>query len=246
MAAPVVQSLDKILATLEPAYKSSRGLFNQQIQALPGQEQAAVQGLDYAKTNAFSDINTQANAKGLAFSGIPSGEQARYLGEKYLPAVAEVKGNTQKQQFTLQQALASLEADKYKTGLGTREHQQDTLNTYLSAERDRAFQASQAAKERAFKATEAARDRNFTASQNAANRAAQASSAVQKGAPAGLVSGVYKLLNSKKGRDGFVSPGTFRSGMSKWVAAGGSPDSYLDTYSAFVNPVHQKRWGGYY
>lgn len=164
MAAPTVQSLDKILASLDPAYKPSEALYNQQIATLPGQEQTALGALDASKTNSFRDINTGANSKGLAFSGIPAAEQARYLGEKYLPAVAGVKSNTQTQQFTLQQALASLASEKRLKGLETQTHQQDVLNTYLENERERQFRAKQAELDRQARAAEAAASRASSAS----------------------------------------------------------------------------------
>lgn len=164
MAAPKVQSLDKILAQLDPAYAPSRQLYNQQIGTLPGQEQQAVSGLDAAKQNSFRDINTGANSKGLAFSGIPEAEQARYLGEKYLPAVAGIKQNTQTQQFTLQQALASLASEQRLKGLDVRTGQQKTLDDYLESERQRQFTARQNALDRQATAANAAADRAASAS----------------------------------------------------------------------------------
>ena len=77
-------------------------------------------------------------------------------------------------------------------------------------------------------------------------RKISASAAAQKGAPSGLVNTIYSFLNSKKGRDSFVSPETFRAGLVQWTNAGGSPSSFVDTFGGFVNPVHQKQFGGYY
>lgn len=141
MAAPVVQNLEQILADLEPAYAPSRALYNQQISFIPTQTKAARAGLDVAKANSFRDINTQANSKGLAFSGIPTAEQTRYTGERYLPALADLENTAQTQTFTLQQALAGLEKEKYTRGLDTRTEQQKILDAYLEAERERAFKA---------------------------------------------------------------------------------------------------------
>lgn len=148
MAAPKVQSLSSILASLEPAYKPQRALYNQQISALPGAETSALGALDVAKSNNFRDIRQGANASGLAFSGIPIEEQTRYLGEKYLPAVAGVKQGTQTQQFSLQQAIAALNSEQRLKGLDTRTDQQKALDAYLEAERDRRFKAQQAALDR--------------------------------------------------------------------------------------------------
>lgn len=141
---PQVQSLDEILAQLDPAYAPSRGLYQQQQALLPGQLATAKQGLEVGKQNAFRDVNTNANSKGLAFSGIPAAEQSRYLGEKFLPAVAGVEGDYAKQNFTLSQALAGLESEKRLKGIDMRSGQQKTLDAYMEAERDRQFKAQQA------------------------------------------------------------------------------------------------------
>lgn len=141
------------MAQLDPAYSGSRNLYQQQIAALPGQAQSQVAALDAAKTNSFRDINTGANSKGLAFSGIPIAEQSRYLGEKYLPAVAGVQQSQNQQQMTLQQALAQLEQDRYKTALGTQQGQQKSLQDYLSQQEDYNFRAQQGALDRSAAAS---------------------------------------------------------------------------------------------
>lgn len=145
---PQVQTLDQILAELDPAYAPQRQIFQQQQALLPGQEQAALTGLEVGKQNAFRDVNTMANAKGLAFSGIPAAEQTRYLGEKYLPAVASTKGEFQKQNLTLAQALAALAGEQRIKAIDTRGGQQKVLDAYLEAERDRQFRAAEAEKQR--------------------------------------------------------------------------------------------------
>src|SRR4051794_19059973 len=112
MPTPVVNNLADIMAQLEGAYAPQRQLSQQQINELPGQLQQQNQALDVAKTNAFTDVNTNANSKGLAFSGIPAAEQTRYLGEKYLPAKAAAAQSINTQRTTLQQQLAALFQDQ--------------------------------------------------------------------------------------------------------------------------------------
>lgn len=149
-AAPVVQNLQDIIASLNPAYAQSANLFQTQIQAIPGQTAAAQAALDATKTRSFSDINTNANSKGIAFSGIPSSEQARYLGEKYLPAVANLKTSANNQKLTLQQALASLYQDQYKTALGIQQTQQGQLYDWNKLQEQIAAQDRQAAASRSY------------------------------------------------------------------------------------------------
>ena len=147
MAAPVVQSLDQILAELEPAFGTTRNLYNQQISALPGAEQAAVQQLESAKNNSFRDIARSANTRGLDFWGTPIEEQQRYLGEKYLPGLTQVKANTQNQTTQLQLALAQLEREKYTTGLGRRGEQEKALQAFEAEQRRMAMERERMAAE---------------------------------------------------------------------------------------------------
>lgn len=164
---PQVQSLDQILAQLDPAYAPQRTLFQQQQALIPGQTQTALTGLEATKQNAFRDVNTGANSKGLAFSGIPAAEQTRYLGEKYLPAVAGVTQDAQKQSLTLAQSLAQLESDKRLKGIDTQQGQQKSLDAYLEAERTRQFQAQQNALDRQAAAAKASSSGGLTAYQAA-------------------------------------------------------------------------------
>lgn len=114
----MAQALSEILAQLDPVYNPQKAIIQQQQAALPGQQQAEQAGLDTAKTNAFGDINVQANDRGLSYSGMPIAEQAKYLGTSYLPAVAKLKTNYSDRNFSLQDTLAKLEADRVKQGQG--------------------------------------------------------------------------------------------------------------------------------
>lgn len=134
MPAPVVQSLDDILASLNPAYSGQEDVIGQQQAALPAKYEGQIAGVEAAKTNAFRDINRGANSKGLAFSGIPIEEQARYTGEKYAPALAGLKTQQNTESMSLSAALAALEGDKRLRALDTRGKQQSALDEYLHQE----------------------------------------------------------------------------------------------------------------
>jgi hypothetical protein len=137
---PVVQSLEELYAQYNPVYDQSRALYNQQLSAIPGKYQGQVAGLGVAQQNAFRDINTGANSKGMAFSGVPAAEQMRYTGEKYLPALAALQNQQNTETFQLQQAIAGLNSDQRLKAMETRSGQQKSLDQYLQAERDRQFQ----------------------------------------------------------------------------------------------------------
>lgn len=101
-------TLEQIMKQLAPTYDPQRALIAQQQAALPGQQAADVAGLDAAKTNAFSDINIQANDRGMSYSGMPIAEQSRYVGERYLPALAGIKNSYADKGFQLQNALLGI------------------------------------------------------------------------------------------------------------------------------------------
>lgn len=140
MPAPVVQGLDQILASLAPAYSGQSDVINQQKAALPGKFQAQTEALGAEKTNTFRDINTGANAKGLAFSGIPIEEQARYLGTKYLPGLTNLKTQQNTEDLTLSGQLASLEGEKRLRALDTQNQQTKALSDWQNAEELRSEQ----------------------------------------------------------------------------------------------------------
>lgn len=93
---------------LNSVYNPQRDIYNKQINALPGQQEAQMKGLQSAKEDAFNQIVTGANRRGVAFGGIPLEEQQSYLGSSYLPAVANLKNRFIQQKGSLQEALAEL------------------------------------------------------------------------------------------------------------------------------------------
>lgn len=104
----MARALEAILRELDSVYNPQRDVYNQQINALPGQQEGELKGLEAAKTDSFGQIVQGANRRGVAFGGIPLEEQAKYLGSTYLPAVANLKNRFQQQRFNLQDALAQI------------------------------------------------------------------------------------------------------------------------------------------
>lgn len=175
MAAPKVQSLNQIIAELQPGYAGQQKLYKQQISQVGKDLSTQKQGLAAEKVQGFNTINNQATGRGLSFSGIPLDEQATYLSTKYLPAVADLESGANQQRLTLQQALAALNTDIRNRALDTRQTQQSALETYLENERQRRFDAQQAALDRAAEAARAAQSNadNLTPQQYAAQFYAQ-------------------------------------------------------------------------
>lgn len=88
--APFAQNIKKQMGTIAP-------WIQQQTSAL-----------DQAKINAFRDITSSANARGMVFGGVPVEEQMRFTGEKYLPALANLQRTGQEQKFGLVDMLNKL------------------------------------------------------------------------------------------------------------------------------------------
>ena len=104
----MARALEAILKELDSVYSPQRDVYNQQIKALPGQQNAELAGLESAKEDSFGQIVQGANRRGVAFGGIPLEEQSKYLGSSYLPAVANLKNRFQQNKFNLQDALAQI------------------------------------------------------------------------------------------------------------------------------------------
>jgi hypothetical protein len=108
----MAKTLQAILAERKAIYDPQRALIAQQQAALAPEEAAVTAGLETAKTNAFSDITNQANARGMVYSGAPIAEQQRYVGERYLPAVANLKSDFLGRRTKLEGALLGINQDE--------------------------------------------------------------------------------------------------------------------------------------
>jgi hypothetical protein len=126
---PMARTLDQILAELAPAYDPQVANIQKRQQGLPGQIQAEEQGLQAKQTDAFDQILGGARRRGLGFSGIPLGEQAKYTATEFLPAMARLRQSGREQAMSLEDAI-----------LGIRERQRGQAQNIYQTEQDRAFQ----------------------------------------------------------------------------------------------------------
>jgi len=120
----MARQLDQILQELNSVYAPQKDQYAQQIAAVDPQMQAEQAGLDAAKTDAFNQITTGANRRGLLFSGIPVSEQAKYLGSTYLPSIANLKGRYAQQKFNLTDALNQIGQKQYSEATGIYQNEQ--------------------------------------------------------------------------------------------------------------------------
>lgn len=221
--APTVQTLDQIMAELQPGYTGQRKVIAKGIQNTNETYKASEFALDAAKTQGFNQINTQATGKGATFSGIPADEQATYLSTKYLPGKQQAKAQQQSDILTLEGQNAALDTDIRKTALGTRDSQTSSLNAWNLQQASLEAQARENAANRAAQAAE-----------GRANRAASAPRNADK------TQLVLSLLKEGMGGDGFVSPGTFRLARDTWVANGGDYKTFTDTYWKYTGGSSQQ------
>ena len=129
--------------------------------ALPGQADAEISGLDAKLQGANANILAGARRRGLGFSGIPVAEQAQYAASEYAPAVARAREGARTQAMSLQEALLGLgrEQRTQAEGIFNSEQQRDLAERQL-AEQVRQFNENlalqreqMAAQERASRAS---------------------------------------------------------------------------------------------
>ena len=140
MQPPQVQSIEQIVADQSGAYQPGIDLIGKKQALLPEKFKAAQMGLEGKKTLGFNQINNQATARGMSFSGIPLDEQAQYLASEYLPGMQQLAYQQNEEEMALTGALAEIEKERRLGAFSTRERQQSSLEDYLREERQTAWE----------------------------------------------------------------------------------------------------------
>lgn len=239
--APTVQTLDQIMAELQPGYTAQRGVIAKGIANTNETYKASQLALDAAKTQGFNQINDQATGKGVgrAFSGLPIAEQADYLSTKYLPGLQQAKAQQQSDILTLEGQNAALDTDIRNKAFGSRETQIGSKNQWnLQQEAQRA--AAEAARiERDFRASQAEKDRAYQAAQAAANRAASAAAQPKGVSGSQLNAWASNYVKGKQGSDKKISPSAYYTGFSDFYTKTGlGAEDYAAVMSKYVNTSH--------
>ena len=260
--APTVQTLDQIMAELQPSVQGQVGVINQQKAANAAVYDAQRAGLDAQKVKGFNDINTQATGRGMAFSGIPLNEQAEYLSTKYLPGIQAANAQQNMDALAYDRQAADLNANIFNRAFDWRNQQVLTLNDWnkmLSGQEfsrserldSQSWQTSERKDSQSFTAGESQKDRDFTASQNAMNRAAQAAARVGSGGGSGggggtttaklsqgTLDAVNRAFKGQIGADGHSNPTGFKNALGVYLAGGGSAADFYSEYSKYINTKH--------
>jgi hypothetical protein len=121
----MARELSDILKELDASYAPQHQSIQQQIDALPAQADAQISGLQGQQDQAFKDILSGAQSRGLGFSGIPLGEQAQYTSSQFLPAVAKVREAQNQGRTSLTDALNNINLDQNKYAQGIRQSELD-------------------------------------------------------------------------------------------------------------------------
>lgn len=140
----LAQTLDQIIASLNPGYDPMRQSVKTQQAALPAQFDAQQQGLTAQADQAHQNILSQAQNRGLGFSGIPVGEQAKYDATTFMPAVANLKGNMITAQTNLSDQLNKINLDQQNQGNSILQTQQARDEQQRQFDQNMAFQREQA------------------------------------------------------------------------------------------------------
>ena len=147
---PSVRTLDQIMAELGSIYDPQVKSIQQRQNLIPEQMKSEEAGLQAKQVSAFDDILSGARRRGLGFSGIPVGEQAKYTATDYLPAIARLRQQGKEQAMSLQDAIYGIKERQQNQALAQRQYEQQRYDAYqtemrqLEAQRE-AQRASEAA-----------------------------------------------------------------------------------------------------
>lgn len=150
---PSPRTLDQILSELGSVYDPQINSIRQRQSMIPGQIAEEEKGLGAKQEQAFGDILTGARGRGLGFSGIPLGEQARYTSTEYLPALARLRQSGREQAMSLEDAILGIQERRQGAAMDQQRYEQSRYDTWRAQQEQLAEQRRQAAAASAFRPT---------------------------------------------------------------------------------------------
>lgn len=145
------RTLDQILAELAPTYAPQEETIRRRQALIPQTVNADIEEAKARQSQAYEDILGGARRRGLGFSGIPLGEQAKYASTVFAPEVLRARARGSEQALSLEEAL-----------LGVQERRRAQADQIRQMELDRQFQAEQQAENRRASARAAASQASAT------------------------------------------------------------------------------------
>ena len=236
--APTVQSLSDVYNELNSAYAGGRDVINEQISGLGEKYGAQRTALEAEKVQGFDTINEQATGRGMAFSGIPLDEQAKYLSTKYLPGMQQLDYQQNAEVLTMRGQLADIDKEQRLGAMSRIDQQQSALNQWNLTQMQIQAQAAEAEKQRAWQAEQNRIDQQFQATQNASNRAARSS-----GGSTMAQDWAARVGAAATVKGGYVSSTSWKALSREFVAGGYG--SYTDFQKRFKNYVEPSQWKTY-
>ena len=236
--APTVQSLSDVYNELNSAYAGGRDVINEQISGLGEKYGAQRTALEAEKVQGFDTINEQATGRGMAFSGIPLDEQAKYLSTKYLPGMQQLDYQQNAEVLTMRGQLADIDKEQRLGAMSRIDQQQSALNQWNLTQMQIQSQAAEAEKQRAWQAEQNRIDQQFQATQNAANRTAQKEYGTTMAQDWAARVGAAATV-----KGGYVSSTSWKALSREFVAGGYG--SYTDFQKRFKNYVEPSQWKTY-
>lgn len=136
--AQIISEIDSVYAPQVQSIRDRQGLIPQQI----ADEE---KGLEAKQQNAFGDILGGARRRGLGFSGIPLGEQAKYTASEFLPAVARLRQSGREQAMSLEDAILGINERRQGQALGIQQYENQRYDTWKAQQEQLAESRRQAA-----------------------------------------------------------------------------------------------------
>jgi hypothetical protein len=148
----MARTLDQVLAELSPQFDPQINSVRQRQAEIPGMIQAEEAGLGAKQEQAFGNILGGARQRGLGFSGIPLGEQAKYTATEYMPALARLRQSGREQAMSLEDAILGIQerrgslAQQLRQGDLDRDEQQRQFDQNMAFQREQANRAAAASR----------------------------------------------------------------------------------------------------
>lgn len=145
------RSLQQVLSELDSVYNPQIDSLRQRQAAIPGQLQSEEKGLQAKQEQAYGSIVDGARRRGLGFSGIPLGEQARYSATEYMPALARLRQQGKEQAMSLEDAILGINERRQAQGQSIYQFEQQAaeqrrqFDEQMRAQREQAARAAAAA-----------------------------------------------------------------------------------------------------
>lgn len=124
------RALDQILAELGSVYDPQVNSIRQRQALIPQQIADEERGLGARQEQAFGDILGGARRRGLGFSGIPLGEQAKYTSTEYLPALARLRQSGREQAMSLEDAILGIQERRRNSAVEQQRYEQQRYDAY--------------------------------------------------------------------------------------------------------------------